>query len=37
LLLFNGNILHAGNCPINSQVRCVINYDFTASKNYYGN
>lgn len=29
LLLFNGNILHSGNCPINSNIRCIVNYDFT--------
>ena len=36
LLLFNGNILHSGNCPINSKIRCIVNYDFTATKTQHG-
>ena len=29
MLLFKGDTVHAGNCPINSPYRTIVNYDFT--------
>ena len=29
MFLFDGDTVHAGNCPINSPYRTIVNYDFT--------